>query len=100
MPAVDDLRVLADDARARGYEAVAESVEGVIRGLGDNDPVWVAEAHDVWMASLQKDGALLRLLGSSGPHTDECAFPTAIVMGVVRVLESWLTQLQVSVAEG
>lgn len=98
MPAADDLRVLADDARARGYEAVAESVEGVIVALAAGDPVWAAEVHEAWVDATRRDGALLRLLGTGGPHLDECAFPTAIAMGVVRVVESWLVALSSAVA--
>lgn len=94
MAAAEDLRILASDARARGYDAVADSVEGVESALRGGDPVHIAEVHDLWVDAVRKDGALLRLLGSGGPHTDECAFPTAVAMRVVRSVEAWFDQLQ------
>lgn len=98
MAAADDLQVLANDARARGYEAVADSVEGVILVLTAGDPVHAAEVHEAWVDAVQKDGALLRLLGTGGPHVDECAFPTAIAMRVVRAVEAWFKVLSTAVS--
>lgn len=99
MRAVDTLGVLVADAAARGYSALAESVEGVARVVEVGDPVMLAKVHDAWARNVQRDRGLLRRLGSADPHTEECAFPTAISVRVIDAVGVSLEELAARVSD-
>lgn len=96
MQVVDDLRVLAQDASARGHVPLALSVEGVADALMTEDPVHVATMHDMWVKAAKPDLALTHLLGAADSRVEHDAFHAQVCLRVMRAIEGWFEEMTVA----
>lgn len=92
-PRHTDLCTLAHDARRRGHESLALSVEGVTQALEVEDPVHVALVHDLWKQAARPDLGLTHLLGAADTRVEHDAFHAAVCLRVLRAIESWFEEM-------